>query len=117
MPYGDSVVWTGSNSSEDQSLKWEVTEAARKRADVAGPVDVTINSGSTPTEAAQALENAWTNANNGISVSRTGAKVTFGASLTDMLFSTDDGTSYTSLPGTGTNVNVGSTGLQVHNAS
>lgn len=117
MPYGDSVVWTGTNSSEDQSLKWEVSEAARKRADVTGPVDVTIQSGSTPTDAAQALETAWNNASNGISVSRNGATVTFDSAIDGMQFSTDGGTNYTSIPGNGNNVNIGSTGLQVHNAS
>jgi len=94
-----------------------VTEAARKRADVIGPVNVTINSGSTPTDAAQALADAWNNASNGISASRNGATVSFDTAIDGMQFSTDGGTNYTSIPGNGNNVNVGNTGLQVHNAS
>ena len=118
MAYGDSVVWTGQNSSEDQSIKWEITEAAKRRDDViVGPVAVSIAQGSTPVQAATALQSAWNNAANGITACRDGAKVTFDTAIDDMLFSTDGGTNYTDIPDNGNNVNVGATGLQVHNAS
>lgn len=117
MPYGDSVVWGGEKSSEEQSVKWEVTEAARRRDAAIGPVTAIVAKDSNPVAAATALESAWTLASNGITATRTGAKVTFSGGVENIQFSTNGGTSYTSLPSNGNNEDVGSTGLNVHNAS